>query len=135
MPLPRLVDLPRPLTPGQRGLSTEPNAPFVPHGWNPATWPRTSRAGTPMDPRCHSAAGPETSDTKPLSLGLGPSALVNRTPIAPRRLIPVARLGPVADHFSGGGGILPGTGRHRHAADPATYRDDLPRISDEVAAS
>ncbi|MCX6942932.1 MAG: cyclase family protein [Verrucomicrobia bacterium] len=134
MTLPRLVDLTLPLTPGQRGVAVEPKYTFVPHGWNAATWHLYSHAGTHMDTQIHSAAGPETIDTKPLSLCLGPASVANLTPVAPGTLLTVAHLGSLATTFTNGESLLLRTDWYRHAANPAIYRDGLPRISDELAA-
>ena len=134
MSAPRLIDLTLPLTPGQRGVAMEPKFTVARDGWNAATWHLYSHAGTHMDSQVHFAAGPETIDTKPLSLCLGLAWLVNLTLIAPRTLITVAHLGPVGDHFIDGESILLRTDWHRHASRPVLYRDGLPRLSDELAA-
>ncbi len=136
-PAPRLIDLTLPLTPGQRGVAMEPKFTFIPHGWNAATWHLYSHAGTHMDTQIHSEAGPETIDTKPLASCLGPACVVNLThpaPLAPGTLLTVAHLGPVATTFVDGESLLLRTDWHRHVANPALYRDGLPRISDELAA-
>jgi kynurenine formamidase len=129
----RLIDLTLPLTPGQRGVAMEPKYTLAHDGWNAATWHLYSHAGTHMDAQLHFAAGPETIDTKPLTQCLGPATVVNLTPLAPRTLLTVAHLGPVAITFHAGDSLLLRTDWHRHAADPAIYRDGLPRISEELA--
>ena len=132
----RLIDLTLPLTPGQRGVSTEPKYTVARDGWNAATWHLSSHAGTHMDAQLHFEAGPETIDTKPLTSCLGPASVVNLThptPLAPRTLLTVAHLGPVASSFIDGESLLLRTDWHKHAADPALYRDGLPRISEELA--
>ena len=134
MPLPRLVDLTLPLTPGQRGVAVEPKNTCVPYGWNAATWHLYSHAGTHIDTQVHSAAGPETIDTNPLSLCLGPAAVANLSPLAPGTLLTVAHLGPVAHTFIDGESLLLRTDWYHHAPISAIYRDGLPRISDELAA-
>ena len=131
--MPRLVDLTLPLVPGHRGVATEPKYTVARDGWNAATWHLYSHAGTHMDAQIHFAAGPETIDTKPLALCLGPAWVVNLTPVAPRALLTVAQLGAVAEKFIDGESLLLRTDWHRHAADPAVYRDGLPRISPELA--
>ena len=130
----RLVDLTLPLTPGMRGVATEPKFTVARDGWNAATWHLYSHAGTHMDAQIHFAAGAETIDTKPLSLCLGPAWLVNLCPIPPRTVLTVAHLGEVAGNFSPGESLLLRTDWHQHVADPAVYRDGLPRIGDELAA-
>lgn len=112
----------------------EPKNTVARDGWNAATWQLYSHAGTHMDAQVHFAAGPETIDTKPLSQCMGPAWVVNLTPTAPRTLLTVAHLGGVASRFIDGESLLLRTDWHRHVADPSTYRDGLPRISEELAA-
>lgn len=133
MPLPRIVDLTLPLTPGQRGVSMEPKFTVARDGWNAATWQLYSHAGTHMDAQLHFGAGPETIDTKPLENCLGPATVVNLAPLAPRTLLTVAHLGSVASTFTAGESLLLRTDWHKYAADPAVYRDGLPRIGEELA--
>jgi len=133
MPLSRIVDLTLPLTPGQRGVSMEPKFTVARDGWNAATWQLYSHAGTHMDAQLHFGAGPETIDTKPLENCLGPATVVNLAPLAPRTLLTVAHLGSVASTFTAGESLLLRTDWHKYAADPAVYRDGLPRIGDELA--
>jgi arylformamidase len=131
--MPRLIDLTLPLTPGQRGVATEPKFTLARDGWNAATWHLYTHAGTHMDSQLHFGAGPETIDTKPLTKCLGPATVVNLAPLAPRALITVAHLGAVATTFRQGESLLLRTDWHKHAADPAVYRDGLPRISEELS--
>ncbi len=129
----RLIDLTLPLTPGARGVAMEPKYTGARDGWNAATWHLYSHAGTHMDSQLHFDAGPETIDTKPLEKCLGPACVVNLTPLAPRTLLTVAHLGSVAQTFNPGESLLLRTDWHLHAADPALYRDGLPRIGEELA--
>ncbi len=131
--MPRQIDLTLPLTPGQRGVAMEPKNTVARDGWNASTWHLYSHAGTHMDSQFHFGAGPETIDTKPLSLCMGPAWIVQLVPTAPRALLTVADLGPVAASFLPGDSLILRTDWHKHAADPALYRDGLPRISEELA--
>ncbi len=133
MPAPRLVDLTLPLTPGQRGVAMEPKHTLARDGWNAATWHLFSHPGTHMDAQVHFGVGPETIDTKPLARCVGPAWIANLAPCVPRTLLTVAHLGAVAQAFTRGESLLLRTDWHRHAADPAVYRDGLPRISEELA--
>ncbi|MSU49603.1 MAG: cyclase family protein [Opitutus sp.] len=133
MSSPRLIDLTLPLTPGQRGVSMESKYTVARDGWNAATWHLYSHAGTHMDSQLHFDAGPETIDTKPLEKCLGSASVVNLTPLAPRTLLTVAHLGAAASSFIDGESLLLRTDWHRHAPEPAIYRDGLPRISEELA--
>jgi len=131
--MPRLIDLTLPLTPGARGVAMEPEFTVARGGWNAATWRLYSHAGTHMDSQFHFGAGPETIDTKPLSLCMGPAWVVNLAPAVPRALLTVADLGSVAASFLPGDSLLLRTDWHKHAADLALYRDGLPRLSEALA--
>lgn len=133
MTSPRLIDLTLPLRPGDRGVACESARTLARDGWNAATWHLYSHAGTHMDAQLHFGAGAETIDTKPLTQCVGPAWVVNLTPTTPRALLTVADLGDVAAKFQPGDSLLLRTDWHRHAADPALYRDALPRISEELA--
>jgi arylformamidase len=133
MPAPRIIDLTLSLTPGQRGVAVEQKYTVARDGWNAATWHLYSHAGTHMDSQVHFGCGPETIDTKPLEKCLGPATIVNLAPLAPRTLLTVAHLGAVAKTFVAGESLLLRTDWHKHAADTPTYRDGLPRISEELA--
>lgn len=131
--MPRLIDLTLPLTPGQRGVAMEPKYSVARDGWNAATWQLYSHAGTHMDAPIHFDAGPGTIDATPLECCLGPATVVNLVPLAPRTLLTVAHLGAVAAAFPVGESLLLRTDWHRYAADPALYRDGLPRIGEDLA--
>jgi arylformamidase len=130
----RIIDLTLPLAPGQRGVASEPKFTVARDGWNAATWHLYSHAGTHMDAQIHFEAGPETIDRKALSLCLGPAWVVDVTPVSPGALLTVAHLGAVAEQFTTGESILLRTDWHWHAANPALYRDGLPRIAADLAA-
>jgi arylformamidase len=133
VPSPRLIDLTLPLRPGQRGVACEPARTLARDGWNAATWHLYSHAGTHMDAQLHFGAGPETIDTKPLAQCVGLAWVINLTPTAPRAVLTVADLGPVATRFAAGDSLLLRTDWHRHVENPALYRDALPRIGEELA--
>lgn len=111
----------------------EPKFTLERDGWNAATWHLYSHAGTHMDAPVHFGAGPRTIDQQPLARCVGPAHVVRLSPCAPRALLTVAQLGPVATAFQRGENLLLHTGWSRHADDWALYRDQLPRISEELA--
>jgi arylformamidase len=129
----RIIDLTLPLVPGMRGVAMEPKFTVARDGWNAATWELYSHAGTHMDAPIHFAAGPATIDQQPLERCMGPACIVRLTPCAPRALLTVAHLGAIAERFVRGENLLLHTGWSKHAADPALYRDQMPRISEELA--
>ncbi len=131
--MPGLIDLTLTLTPGQRGVEMEPKFTVGRDGWNAATWHLYSHAGTHMDAEIHFDAGSETIDTKPLASCMGPAWVVRLPGLAPQSLLTVASLGSVAEKFQAGESLLLDTGWSHHVANPALYRDGLPRISEGLA--
>lgn len=131
--MPRFIDLTLPLEPGSRGVATEPKFTLERDGWNAATWHLYSHAGTHMDAPVHFGAGPDTIDQQALAHCIGPAWIVRLVPCAPRKLLGVSDLGRVAQHFQRGENLLLHTGWSRHVADAAIYRDQLPRLSEELA--
>lgn len=128
----RVIDLTQPLTPGQRGVDQEPKFTVERDGWNGATWHLYSHAGTHMDAAIHFAAGSETIDRHPPERCMGP-AWVARVRPAPRALLTVADLGDIPALLHAGDSLLLDTGWSRFADDPRRYRDELPRIGEELA--
>jgi arylformamidase len=130
----RIIDLTLPLTPGQRGVAMEPKYTFARDGWNAATWELYSHAGTHMDAQIHFEAGAETIDQYAPERCMGAAWVVRLPTAAPRALLTVSDLGSVAAKFKEGESLLLHTGWSRHAAtDAAFYRNELPRISEELA--
>jgi len=131
--LPRLVDLTLPLAPGQRGVEMTPKFTVAQHGWNGATWHLYTHAGTHMDAPRHFAAGPAAIDEQALERCMGPAWVVRLPQAAPKASLAIVDLGDVAAKLRAGDSLLLQTGWSRYAADPVRYRDELPRISEELA--
>lgn len=131
--MPRIIDLTLTVTPGQRGVEHEPAFTKAADGWNASTWHLYSHSGTHMDAPVHFEAGPGTIDQTPLASCFGPAWVIKVLPCEPRRLLTVADLGDVADRFKPGESLLFHTGWSAHVADPAIYRDQMPRIGEELA--
>jgi len=129
----RIIDLTLTLRAGQPGVAMEPKFSIERDGWNAATWRLYSHAGTHMDAQVHFAAGPETIDQHTPEGCMGAAWIVQLLHVAPRALITVAHLGPIAAKFVSGDSLLLHTGWSRYAADLVRYRDELPRIGDELA--
>ncbi len=86
-----------------------------------------------MDAQVHFEAGPGTIDETPLASCIGPAWVIRILPCAPKRLITIADLGDVAAKFVPGESLLFHTGWSEHVDTPALYRDQMPRISEELA--
>lgn len=131
--MPRIVDLTLPLTPGQRGVAFEAAFTVERDGWNAATWRLYSHAGTHMDAQVHFNAGPETIDQHTPERCMGPAWVVRLPNLPLRARLVVADLGPVAEKFSPGESLLLQTGWSSHVGDSRRYRDESPRIGEELA--
>ena len=131
--MPHIVDLTLTVTPGLRGVETEPAFTKAKDGWNASTWHLYSHSGTHMDAQVHFEAGPGTIDETPLSSCFGPAWIIPVLPCAPKQLLTVADLGEVADKFKPGESLIFHTRWSAHVNDRTVYRDAMPRISEELA--
>jgi len=128
----RIIDLTLTLRPGMRGVACEPKYTFREQGWNAQTLHLYSHCGTHMDAPTHVEAGDRTIDEVPLSQCMGPAWLVKLDGIAPRALITLADLGGIATRFAPGDSLILRTGWSAFI-DEARWRDELPRVSLELA--
>ncbi len=129
----RLVDLSLTLRSGMRGVAWEQAKSVEKDGWNARTLHLYSHAGTHMDAQTHFAAGPGTIDQTPLERCTGWAWVVNLDGLADKTLITVAHLGDIAGNFQPGQSLLLRTGWSRHVGNPQHYRDNFPRIGDDLA--
>jgi kynurenine formamidase len=128
----RIIDLTLTLRSGMRGVACEPKFNFREHGWNAQTLHLYSHCGTHIDAPTHSEAGDLTIDQVPLSQCMGPAWLVKLDGIAPRTMITVADLDDIATRFAPGDSLILRTGWSAFV-DEAKWRDELPRVSLELA--
>jgi kynurenine formamidase/nucleoside-diphosphate-sugar epimerase len=127
------VDLTLPLRQGLRGFDWETRSTSAVEGWNTRTLHVYSHCGTHMDAQIHFDAGPETIDQIGLDRCCGPARVVSLMQTQPRELLTVAHLGSLARNFVRGEVLLLATGWSRHLSDSSLYRDQLPRIGEELA--
>ena len=130
---PSVVDLTLALLHGMRGVAFETAKTFERDGWNARTLHLYSHAGTHMDAQTHFAAGSQTIDQIPLDRCMGPAWVVNLDGITDKALITVAQLSSIAVKFTPGENLLLRTGWSRHVNNPQHYRDNFPRIADDLA--
>jgi arylformamidase len=129
----RIIDLTQTLGHGMRGVEFETTKSIERDGWNARTLHLYSHAGTHMDAPAHFAAGPETIDRIPLDRCMGPAWVVNLDGIKAKILMGIPLLGSVAARFQPGESLLLRTGWSRHVDEPQYYRDNLPRVAEELA--
>jgi len=128
----RIIDLTLSLEEGMRGAKIETSHLFEKDGWNATTLHLYSHCGTHMDAPKHFDVSGQTIDQIPLDKCIGPAWLVDLSGIKPRSLISIEDLGAVEKKIQSGDSLLIRTGWSRLVHSP-TYRDDLPRISLELA--
>jgi arylformamidase len=116
-----------------RGVELEIARTVERDGWAARTLHLYSHAGTHMDAQTHFAAGPETIDQIPLDRCLGSAWVANLESIDPKALITLTSLGDVASKLKSGECLLLRTGWSRHVENPPSYRDNFPRVSEELA--
>jgi arylformamidase len=131
--MPKIIDLTLTVSPALRGVQFEQFHTVQQHGWNSRTLHLYSHSGTHMDAPLHFAAGEGTIDRIPLEHWFLPAWVVDVPAVQPKELLSVAHLGAIAGKARPGEGLLLRTGWSRHIANPQHYRDNLPRISEELA--
>ncbi len=129
----RIIDLTLTLDSRMRGVEIEPARTLEKDGWNATTLHLYSHCGTHMDAPVHFGVGDETIDMIALDRCIGPAWVVDLSGIEARTLIQVGHLGDVAQKLQSGDSLLLRTGWSRYVNEPR-YRDELPRISLELAA-
>ena len=128
----RVVDLTLPLASDERGIKIEQIRRLETDGWNATTLNLYSHCGTHMDAPVHFGVDKDSIDTLPVDKLIGPAWVADVRPIAPRALIEVKHIGVVAERFEAGDGLLICTGWCEYYGQER-YRNELPRISEELA--
>ena len=128
----KIIDLSQPLRDGMRGVEVRTVMQLSVDGWNATSLGLFSHCGTHMDAPRHFLADGKTIDQQALSVCVGPARVIDVAPAAPRQLISVDDLGPAADRIQPGERLLFRTDWHHRHGTPE-YRDELPRISIELA--
>lgn len=128
----RVIDLTLPLASGERGVRIESDHRLETDGWNASTLCLYSHCGTHMDAPMHFGVSPDTIDTMAVEKFIGPAWVVDVRPISPRAFIEVRHLKSVAGQFEPGDSLLIRTGWSEYYG-KEQYRDELPRISEELA--
>ena len=129
----RIIDLTLTVRHGMRGVEFEKLHTVNEHGWNSRMLHLYSHAGTHMDAPLHFAAGDGTIDRIPLEHCFGPAWVIDLTGLKPKESITVGHLRAVADKIRPGDGLLLKTGWSVHVDQPQYYRDNFPRIGQELA--
>jgi len=128
----RVIDLSLEIDEKMRGVSIRTAKTLSADGWNATHLFLYSHSGTHMDAPRHFIENAASIDAQTLDVCRGPAKVLNLTPIRPRELITVEHVARWADAIRPGDRLLLRTDWHRrHGTD--AYRDELPRISVELA--
>jgi len=130
--MPRVLDLTLPLASGDKGVSIEQTRRLETDGWNATRLSLYSHCGTHMDAPVHFGVGVDTIDTLAVDKLIGPAWVVNLCPIAPRAFIEVANVENACKDLVAGDSLLLRTDWSKHYG-RERYRDELPRVSEELA--
>lgn len=129
----KITDLTITYSAGFRGFSLEPAKTIEADGWNASTLHLYSHAGTHMDSPIHFNAGNLGIDEIPLEKCIAPCWVIDLTGIEPGSLINIQHLGNAKDKIQAGEGILLKTGWSQYVEQLGMYRNQLPRVSEELA--
>jgi kynurenine formamidase len=133
MPTHKITDLTLTVSHGTRGVEFEQLHTAAKDGFNTRTLHLYSHSGTHMDAPLHFAAGNGTIDRIPLEHCLLTAWVADVTRLPPKALTLVKDLGATTNKVEAGQGLLLKSGWSRHVGDPQYYRDNFPRISQELA--
>lgn len=126
------VDLTMPIQDGQRGVQIEIAKTVETDGWNASTLHLYSHSGTHMDAPLHFGVSEESIDEYPLSALMGRAWVARIQGDCTSKWLQVEDIGAIAGKLEPGDSLLLQTG-WSHLVNDASYRDALPRISDELA--
>ncbi|NRB52485.1 MAG: cyclase family protein [Saprospiraceae bacterium] len=126
------IDLTLPVQDGQRGVQIDVAKTVETDGWNATTLHLYSHSGTHMDAPLHFGVSAQTIDEYPLSSLMGKAWVARIDGDCTSRWIELKDLGEMVDKVERGDSLLLQTG-WSHRVQEASYRDALPRISDELA--
>lgn len=128
----RIVDLSLPVSNAIRGVEILPNKSLENDGWNATTLSLYSHAGTHMDAPKHFLPDGGPLNQQDLSACVGPARVVNLAPAQPRQLLTVDDVTNAIGEVYPGDRLLFRTDWSQRVS-TAEYRDELPRISLELA--
>ncbi|MEM9418005.1 MAG: cyclase family protein [Planctomycetota bacterium] len=128
----RVIDLTLPVDDTMRGVDISVARRLEVEGWNATTLSLYSHSGTHMDAPHHFLPGGDTLDQQDLSVCIGPATVINLAPAEPKQLITVDDLGELAGSIEPHARMLFRTDWYKRYGTDA-YRDELPRISIELA--
>ena len=127
-----VVDLTMTIHKNMKGVDIEPAKVIDVDGWNATTLHLYSHSGTHMDAPIHFNVKNETIDNLPVDKLISEAWIVDLTTIKPSELITIEHLKSIENLVEKGQSIVLHTGWSKLVATDA-YRNELPRISEELA--
>ncbi|WP_299119273.1 cyclase family protein [uncultured Winogradskyella sp.] len=129
----QIVDLTLTYTNSSTGFSKETSRTIEKDGWNASTLSFYSHCGTHMDAPIHFNVSNQTIDKIPVSDFVGKAWVVDVRQIGPKGLITVSHISKdILNTFSSGDSLIFWTDWSKYV-NTSKYRDDLPRISEDLA--
>ncbi len=130
----QIIDLTLTMHPDMPGVDWEPARTLEDDGWNARTLHIYSHSGTHMDAPLHFGCGDQaTIEQTPLTTCLTTAHVARMIDPDPSALLNVEDLGGVADKFQSGDSLLLHTNWSAHVGNASLYRDQLPRVSENLA--
>lgn len=128
----RIIDLTLTFQDGMRGVSFETACTVKEHGWNATNYHLYSHAGTHLDAPIHYGVNEKTVVDIPLERCMCEAWVADLGEVAPKALIGLNDLGDIPKKIQPGQGLLLKTGWSARVEEE-TYRNALPRVSEELA--
>lgn len=128
----KVIDLTLPINNQMGGVSIEPAKVLSMDGWNATTLHLYSHSGTHMDAPLHFEVNEQTIDELPVNRLISTAWIVDLRHLEPKAEIKISHLNSISNHFKAGESIILHTGWSKKLGTNA-YRDDLPRISSDLA--
>ncbi|WP_114750337.1 cyclase family protein [Pleomorphovibrio marinus] len=128
------IDLTQTVSSEMPGIAIRAAKTLEKDGWNARTVELYTHAGTHADAPVHFGMPGPSIDEMPLDKLIGECWVVNIEDIKEKELITLSHLGGIAEQFREGEGLLLKSGWSKLAiSNPKKFRDELPRISEELA--
>ncbi len=128
----KIIDLTHSLSNNMKGVDIVPAKTIKKDGWNATTLTLYSHVGTHMDAPIHFNVSDQTIDKIPPERFITKAWVVQLNDIQPSSLITVSDMDSVAEKINKGDSLLLHTGWSKKLNTDA-YRDELPRISENLA--
>lgn len=128
----KVIDLTLTLSDKMKGVSITEARSLAKDGWNASTLELYSHVGTHMDAPLHFEVDQQSIDEISVTRFISEAWVVNLSHIAPSAMITVSNMSPIANKIKKGQSLILQTGWSKKVG-TKSYRDELPRISKELA--